>query len=263
VTAIAGQTEITGHHALDGAIFLDHVGSGEAGIDFNAHRFGLLAQPAAHIAQRDDVAAMIAHQRREEERRQADRTGRTEHFENVGLNGIVERRTLLGPVGDKLVERLGIDDGAGQDVCAHLGALFQHGDRQLLPGFIGELFQTDRGRQTGGAAPDDHHIVFHRFAFDRCVGHSSSHSFLIGFSTAPLAGLRSYLRIEYPSSVSGCPDQSYYVDVRVSHVQPRCHTRPARRKGPQGPDRVVGGSRDRARCSDPAAPACAGGRCGA
>ena len=88
---------------------------------------------------------MIAHQRREEDRRQADRTGGAEHFENIRLHRIVERRALFGPVGDQFVKRLGIDDRTGQDVCTDLGALFQHGDRQLLPRFVGELFQTDRG----------------------------------------------------------------------------------------------------------------------
>ena len=49
---------------------IQHLGRGEARIDFDAERLRLGRQPAADIAERDDVVAVVAHQRRHHEVRQ-------------------------------------------------------------------------------------------------------------------------------------------------------------------------------------------------
>lgn len=48
---------------------------------------------------------------------------------------------------------------------ADFGTLFQHADAQVALLLLGKLAQTDRCRESGGTATDDHHIEFHHFAF--------------------------------------------------------------------------------------------------
>ena len=68
VRAVAGDAHVAGDDALDLAVRTEHgVGDGDARIDLDAERLGLLAEPAAQAAETADIAAMIAHQRRHEE----------------------------------------------------------------------------------------------------------------------------------------------------------------------------------------------------
>ena len=76
-----------------------------------------------------------------------------------------QRAVQLAPVGQQLVERARIDDRAGQDVGADLGALFEDADAELAPGFLGELLEADAGGEAGRAGADDHHVIGHRLAF--------------------------------------------------------------------------------------------------
>ena len=62
--AVAADAHVAGGDADDAAILLQQFGGGEAGIDFHPQRFRLRAQPAHHIAQRDDVIAAVMHLRR-------------------------------------------------------------------------------------------------------------------------------------------------------------------------------------------------------
>jgi hypothetical protein len=51
---------VTGGDALHGAILIEqHFGAGEARVDLDTQRFGLFAQPAADVAERDDVVAFV------------------------------------------------------------------------------------------------------------------------------------------------------------------------------------------------------------
>jgi hypothetical protein len=83
----------------------------------------------------------------------------------LGDRNVGKRAALLAPVRDQLIEALGVDHRAGQDVGADLRALFQDADAELAPAFIGELLQADGGGQAGGTRPDDDHIVRHGLAF--------------------------------------------------------------------------------------------------
>ena len=67
---------------------------------------------------------------------------------------------LLAPAGQQLVDADGIDHGAGQDMRADLGTLFQDDDGDVL----GKLLDADRGGKACGAGTDDHNVEFHRFA---------------------------------------------------------------------------------------------------
>ena len=73
VRAVAGDAHVAGDDALDLAVRPEHrVGDGDARIDLDAKRLGLLAEPAAQAAEAADIAAVIAHQRRHQKGREAD-----------------------------------------------------------------------------------------------------------------------------------------------------------------------------------------------
>lgn len=69
----------------------------------------------------------------------------------AGRGGAVEARlVVLGqPVGEELLDCVGLDDGAGQDVCAELAGLFQEQDAEIfIAGFVGKLLEADGGGET-------------------------------------------------------------------------------------------------------------------
>jgi len=59
--AFAVEADVTGGDALDvTALVVQHLGGGDAGVDLDAVLvLGLRAEPAAHVAERHDVVAMI------------------------------------------------------------------------------------------------------------------------------------------------------------------------------------------------------------
>ena len=95
------------------------------------------------------------------------RAGGPEIEEAIVGDGRVDRRAFLFPVGDQLVDADGIDDGAGENVRADLGAFLQDADGDVLAGFGGELLQADRGGEAGRPGADDDNVVFHGFARGR------------------------------------------------------------------------------------------------
>ena len=138
------------------------IGGGKARIDLDAERFGLAGQPAADIAERDDVVAVIVHQRRHHEVGQAERAGRPEHQETVVGDRRLERMiVLVAPAGQQPVDADRIDHGARQDMRADLRALLEHDDGKLGV----DLLQPDRRGKPGRSGADDHHVEFHAFAF--------------------------------------------------------------------------------------------------
>ncbi len=73
---------------------IDDVGRRKARIDFDAQRFGLRAPASGNIAEAGNVIAVIAHQRREDEIRNADAAGWSQKIESVVRHRRVERRAL-------------------------------------------------------------------------------------------------------------------------------------------------------------------------
>src|SRR5581483_3965697 len=120
VAAIAGDTFVAGDDALDRAARAeDRLGHGDAGIDLDAGLLGLLAEPAAQAAETADIAAVVAHERRHNEIRNAEAANLPQIVEAVLGDLGLERRALLTPIGDQRVETDRIDHRAGQDVSAH------------------------------------------------------------------------------------------------------------------------------------------------
>ncbi len=118
------------------------------------------------FAERDDVIAVIAHQRRHQHVRQAQRTGGAENEEVIGRHLRLERVIgLRAPAGQQGIHAGRIDHGAGEDMRADLGALLQHDDRQIRI----DLFQADRGGEPRRAGADDDDVELHAFALRQCV----------------------------------------------------------------------------------------------
>src|SRR4029077_3104354 len=62
---VAADAEITGGDTPYAAVSaIQHLRGSKARIDFHAQRLGLLPQPAAQVAQTDDVVAAVMHLRR-------------------------------------------------------------------------------------------------------------------------------------------------------------------------------------------------------
>ena len=126
--AVLADAHVAGGDADDAAVLLQQFGGGEAGVDLDAQRLRLLAQPAADIAERDDVVAVVVHLRR---RRQTERARRRQEQEAVVGGRRFQRRALVAPVGDQFVEGARLQAGAGQDVGADFAALFHQADRGI------------------------------------------------------------------------------------------------------------------------------------
>lgn len=71
----------------------------------------------------------------------------------AGRGGAVEARIVVfgQPVGEELFDGGGLDDGAGEDMCAQLAGFFEKEDPEVIvSGGGSELFEPDSGRETGG-----------------------------------------------------------------------------------------------------------------
>jgi len=159
------DTQVARGNALDRTVVVvEHFCGGEAREDFHAQVLGLLAQPAHHAAQADDVVAFVVEAVGNQGLWGGHGTGFAQHQHLVAGDGLVQRGAQLFPVGEELVHRDRVHHGARQDVRAGLRPLFDHDDGDLLAGLFGQLFQTDGGGQTGGACAHDHDVVLHRLA---------------------------------------------------------------------------------------------------
>jgi hypothetical protein len=144
--------------------------------------------PATDIAERDDVVAVIVHQWRHHEVRQPYRPARPEEEEAVVADRRPEGVALfLAPPRKQPVDADRIDDGAGKDMRADLGALFKHDDGKLRI----ELLQPDRGGKARRPRADDDHVEFHALTLDF-------------FHPAPLPAARPTAA---PNSLSSCITQ--------------------------------------------------------
>ena len=175
--AVAADAHVAGGDADNGAgVVVEHFGRGKAGIDLDAEPFGLLRQPAADIAERDDIVPVIVHQGRHHDVRQPHGACGAQHQEMVGGHRRLERRVgLFAPARQQPVDADGIHHRARQDVGADLGALFQHDDGQLFALFIGDLLEPDGRRQSRRSRADDDDVELHALAFAKRlrVAHAS------------------------------------------------------------------------------------------
>ena len=94
--AVLADAHVAGGDAHDLAVLpIEHFVRRKARIDLDAHRLRLAGEPAAHIAERHDEVAVIAHQRRQHEVRQPQGAGGPEHVEAVVGDRRLDRRVFF------------------------------------------------------------------------------------------------------------------------------------------------------------------------
>lgn len=75
------------------------------------------------------------------------------------------RRALLFPVGDKLVQRARLKNIAAQDVSSDFMPLLNHANGHILSSSCCLLLQPDCGREAGGAGTNDEDVVLHSLSW--------------------------------------------------------------------------------------------------
>jgi len=163
--AVARDPHVAGRHPLHGAVVVEEdLGGGEAGENLDSQLLRLPRQPAAEIAEAQRVRPLVVHERGQEEVRHRELAALAEDPVVILADRHGQRRALVVPVRDQLVERLRVEHGAGQDVRPDLTAFLQDADRNVASGRIRQLLEADRRGQAGGAAADNHHVIGHGFA---------------------------------------------------------------------------------------------------
>ena len=148
-SSVAPKTQVARCHSRHRAFFIiQHAGSCEARVNFNSKFAGLLTEPAHKLAEAYDIAAVIAHQRRQEKSRNAG-AGRAEIKEAILCDWRRHGRSLLFPIRDQRIEAPRVDDGSRQDVRSGFRALLNDGRRYLARqrppvAFAGLLLQGPR-----------------------------------------------------------------------------------------------------------------------
>ena len=164
--AIVQATHVAGGDSLDRAVFIEqHLGAGKAGIDFDAQRLGLLAQPAADVAERDDIVAFIVEAAGKQGIGHLGGTGFRQYEETVFGHGGIERCAVGLPVGQQFIKSARVEDSAGQDVGADFRPFLDQADRNVAPLFACQLLQANCRCQSGRAAANDDDIELHGFTF--------------------------------------------------------------------------------------------------
>ncbi len=167
--AFAIDPQVARDDAAYDAVFVEQRFLGcEAWVDFDTQVLGLLGQPAAQVAQRDDVVALVVHGLGHEQVRYlGGAAGILEHVDVVTLDLGVQRRAQRLPVREQLVQGAWLEHGAGENMGTDFGAFFHHADADFATGFGGLLLQAAGGGQARRAGADDDHVEFHVFAFHR------------------------------------------------------------------------------------------------
>ena len=169
-TTVLGNPHVPGQDAFDGAIFvIQDLGPGEAWEYFDAHIFRLFRQPATDIAQADDIIALVAHHRRQQDMGHINFAVFLQKPMLVIGNRGKQWSAQFFPIGQEFIECYGINDSTGQDMRPDLGAFFQHADHELFALCIRQLFELYRRAQTGGPAAHNDDIIFHKFTFHEAV----------------------------------------------------------------------------------------------
>ena len=175
--AIFANTHVAGCHTTHRTVFVvKHFSRSEAWEYLNAQAFSLFTQPLGHIAQADDVVAVVL--KALGQQKIGDAKAALFPQENHGVVGdrLVQGGAQRFPVGDQFRQGTRVHDSARQDVCPRFRAFLKHNDRNILARFSRHLLESDRCGQAARATSDHDHVVFHGFAGAVCgqdffVGH--------------------------------------------------------------------------------------------
>ncbi len=146
VMPVLGHAHVAGGDACHCAVPIEqHLGGGKARIDFNPQSFRFARKPAADIAERDHVIAMVVHQRRQHDIGQTQGARGRQPVEAIIARLGLDRGLFAAPVRDELVEANRIDDRAREDMRPDFRAFFDHDHREIRR----KLLEPDRGGEPG------------------------------------------------------------------------------------------------------------------
>ncbi len=113
--AFAVDAKVTGDDTAHDAVFVDQrFLSGEARVDLDTQVLGLLGQPAAQVAEGNDVVAFVVHGLGDQCIGQlAGGFGGLEQVDVVTLDRRIERGAELFPVREQLIQCARLEDCAG------------------------------------------------------------------------------------------------------------------------------------------------------
>jgi hypothetical protein len=158
--ALAVDAHVASDHAFYCVILEKNLCCGEPREDLDPERLGLLAEPAAHVAQADDIVPVVFEAAGQHPARGSEGRFLSKEKKAVLTHCRSERRALFLPVRNELRQRARVHDRAGEDMGADLGAFLEHADRA----FGGQLLEPDGGGQSRGPTAHDDDVVLHRFA---------------------------------------------------------------------------------------------------
>ena len=153
--AVLADAHVAGGDALHRAVLVvEHFGGRETGKDLDAQRFGLLAQPAAHVAEADDVIAVVLEAGRQHEIGTCCAPCSVRNRKRSSRHRRVERRALVAcQSGNSSVSARG-SITAPERMCAPTSEPFSSTQTPIsVSVFRGELLQPDRRRQSAGPPP--------------------------------------------------------------------------------------------------------------
>ena len=163
--AVLADPQVAGGDALHRTVVVvEHFGGCKTGKDLDAQRLGLLRHPAHHVAEPNDVIALVVHRQGHEPVGRAERAFLGEKEDVVARHGLGQRCAELLPVRDQLGDRARVHHRARKNVCAGLGAFLEQANRDLLALLGCELLQADRGRKPCRPRAHDDDVVLHRLA---------------------------------------------------------------------------------------------------
>jgi hypothetical protein len=157
---------IAGGNAFDRAIFIkQYFSTGKAGVDFNTQRFGLFAQPAADIAERNDVVALVMKATGQYAVRNFGGAGFGKDEETIFRDWRVKRCAVFLPVGQQFGQGAWVHDCTRENVGADFCPFLDQANRKFGSFFCSNLFQPDGRGQPGRTAANNDDVEFHGFAF--------------------------------------------------------------------------------------------------
>ena len=168
--AVAALPAGGGAHAAHGLPVHEQGVDREAGKDVDAHPLGLVAQPAADLADAGREVPRVVHGRG---RGDLDLPVLAQQVDGFLDDLVLERKVLVLELGKELAEGARVHHGAGEVVLAQGAGLVQHGDLGLAQGAAGlgvlldQARELDGARQPGRAGAHDHHVHLDRLGVGR------------------------------------------------------------------------------------------------
>ena len=145
--------------------------AGKPWIDFDAERLGLAAEVAADVAERADEVAVVVHELRQPDGRQAQPAGGSQKQELVlGHLGLERAIRVLPPVRQRAGRGRSGSITAPERMCAPISEPFSTTTTDTSPPCsAARCFRRIAVREPGRTRAHDHHVEVHRLRAGRSV----------------------------------------------------------------------------------------------